>query len=242
MANNVVSPVEQFLRLDPRLTEEDALRLVCDDLLEAAEAEPPVPLEIVASLRGIAEIRVRHQPWSGMLAPKPASDNFVVTVRSADSRQRQRFTLGHEVAHTLFAGFSSETRFRCNGERSRLEQLCDIGATELLFPRRFFLEDLSRSGFDLDTVEELSKRYDGSIEATSLRTVDLWNQEPAMVLVLSERFKPSERGREAICAPRLRLDYGHCRGRWPHRLRHKSVADPPALARAFAGEVVPERR
>ena len=214
--------------------------LACEELLEVAEAAPPVSLSIIASLRGIVEIREQEQPWAGMLAPKPATDNFIVSVRSADSWERQRFTVGHEVVHTFFSGFSSETQFRCNGESSRLEKLCDLGATELLFPRRFFLEDLASAPFSLESVERLSTRYGGSIEATALRTVDLWQPEPTMLLALSERFKPIEQGREATCEPRLRLDYGHCRGRWPYRLRHKSVADDSALSRAFAGKDVRE--
>lgn len=225
------------LRIEaPGATDEEAVVLACERLLQAAEAEPPVPLERVASLRGIVDVRSAEQPWAGILAPKMPR-GFVVTVRASDGFERQRFTIGHEIGHTFFDGFHQERQFRCNGAKTRLEALCDLAATELLLPRAFFRADLAQTSFDLDSVEALADAYQASIEATALRTVDLC-RAPAALLVLTPRHKPAEAGREHLVEPKLRLDYCHRVGKWPYALQHKSVDAHSPLAAALQGEIV----
>ena len=227
--------LDELRRDEPALTEEDAVVRACERLLQEAEAEPPIPLERVASLRGIVDVRHAQQEWAGMLAPV-ASRGLVVTVRASDPFERQRFTVGHEIGHTFFPGFHQERQYRCNGAKTRLEALCDLAATELLLPRAFFRSDLG-SSFDLRAVEDLADNYLASIEATALRTVDLCAGR-AMLLVLTQRHKPAEAGREHLAEAKVRLDYAHASGDWPYALRHKSVSPASPLAAAFEGERV----
>lgn len=233
-----LSLFEQVRRMNPELSESSALIRLCEGLLTDAEAEPPIPIERVASLRGIAQVEERVQPWAGVLEPR--GQTFIVCVRANDCYERQRFTVGHEAAHTCFPGFVESRHYRCDGERTRLEERCDFVATELLLPRRFFVSDLADAGFGLDAVEHLAALYQASVEATVLRVAALW-PEPALVLAFSERHKPTEHGREHECEPKLRLDYAYRSGEWAGYFRkHKSVeADSPA-ARAHAGELVVE--
>lgn len=236
MAKFKPSLFDTLTAANPGLNERAVIRLACEQLLSDAEAEPPIPVERVASLRGIVDIEEADVPYAGMLSPR--GPNFVVTVRSSDGYERQRFTICHETGHTLFPGFA-ERQFRCNGQKTLLEQRCDIAAAELLLPHRFFEADLAAGGFHLSTTEALAKHYHASIEASALRVVDL-SKEPAMLLVFRERHKPSERGREHLCEPRLRLDYAHHHGDWPYMRRHKSVAPESAFGRAHSGELVAE--
>jgi IrrE N-terminal-like domain len=235
--NGRQSLYEQLRRERQELSERDAIVLLCERLLSEAEAEPPIPVERLASLRGIVEIEARDQPWAGTL--KPRGKNFVVSVRASDGYERQRFTVCHESSHTFFPGFADQPQFRCNGDRTRLEQQCDAAAIELLLPRRFFLGDLATASFDLDTVEELAGEYQASIEATALRVADLW-PEPSLLLVLRERHKPRERGHEEQCEPKLRVDYSFRSGEWPFFLQHKSAEPDSPVGRAFSGELVSE--
>jgi hypothetical protein len=237
LANKQLSLFEQIQRRRPELADEEAIIVACEQLLAQAEAEPPIPVERVASLRGIVKIEQRQQPWAGVLVP--SGGNFVVGVRASDGYERKRFSICHEASHTFFPGFSEAAQFRCNGERTLLEQRCDIGATELLLPRRFFLADLAGASFDLDAVEQLAKAYEASIESTTLRVASLWAGKAA-VLVLRQRHKPCERGREAECEPKLRLDYAFCSGQWPFIRRYKSVDEESPFARAYAGELIDE--
>ncbi len=240
MANQQLSLLEEAQALHPGLSDEAAVVRVCDEILLAADAEPPVKVEVIASLRGIARVESRDQPWAGMLAPSPSGSGLLVTVRASDGYERQRFTICHEAGHTLFPGFYEERQFRCNGSKTRLEQLCDCAACELLLPRRFFVPDLGQISFGWQSVEDLANRYEASIEATSNRLIDLWAGEPALFMVLRERHKPSEQGREDTAEPLLRLDYCHGSegAAWPYSLTHKSASEDSPLNAAFRGEDV----
>jgi Zn-dependent peptidase ImmA (M78 family) len=53
------------------------------------------------------------------------------------------------------------------------ELLCDIAASELLLPGSLVRPAARASGWCLETVLELSERFDASREATARRLVDL---------------------------------------------------------------------
>jgi hypothetical protein len=231
------SSFAEYRRSHPDVPEAIVIRRLCERLLAEAEAEPPVPVERVASLRGIAHVGARDQPWAGVLEPRETS--FVIWVRLGDGYERQRFTVCHETGHTFFTGFAETPQYRCNGRRSMLEERCDFVAAELLLPHRFFAADLNQADFDLEAVERLAHDYEASIESTALRFIDLWT-EPAALLVLHEAHKPTERGREATCEPKLRLSYAHAQGEWPYFRRFKSVESDTAFGRALDGELVSE--
>jgi hypothetical protein len=221
----------------PSLSERELVERICGRLLSEAEVEPPINVERLASLRGIVSIERREQPWAGVLEPRGA--NFVIGVRAADGYERQRFSICHEASHTFFPGFAERRQFRCNGDRTRLEQLCDFAATELLLPKRFFVARLAGARFDLDTVEDLANEYEASIEATTLRFADLW-PEPTLMGVFRHCHKPAELGRESECEQQLRLSYSVASGAWPYARRFKSVNEQTPAGRAFAGELVAE--
>jgi IrrE N-terminal-like domain len=237
MKNIQLSLFERLSRVEPALSDEDVVRRLCEDLLDSADVRPPINVKLLASLRGIVRVEERPQPWAGVLTPKQGQ--LVVGVRASDGFERQRFTVLHEVGHTLLPGFTESPQFRCDGPKNRDEELCDIAASELLLPRRFFVSDLGDAGPGLDGIESLARLYEASIEATALRAVDL-DADSAMLLVLRVAHKPSERGREDECEPKLRLSWAHGQGEWPFMRKDKSVDDGSPLMRAYEGEVVDE--
>jgi hypothetical protein len=206
-------------------------------LLDEAEAEPPVPVELVASLRGIVRVEPCLQPYAGMLAR--GDGGLVVSVRATDGHERRRFTVVHEAGHTFFPGYLEAARYRCKGQKDREEQLCDIAASELLLPRRFLVADMADAGFGMGGVETISAAYEASIESTALRVTDLWPVR-AMLLVFSVCHKPSDAGREASVEPKLRLSYAHAQGAWPFARRHKSIGEDSPIGRAMRGDIVHE--
>jgi hypothetical protein len=232
-----LSLFEEARNAAPDLSDEALMRVLCEQLLEEGEVEgPPTPVEMLASIRGITDIKEAEQPFAGVLAP--GEKGLAVRVRSADGRQRQRFTICHEAGHTLLPGFRQQRQYRCNGERTWLERMCDVAGAELLLPKRFFEPRMAAGDFDLTTVEELAWTFDASIEASARRAVKL-HTEPALLLVLSERHKPSEAGREQELPRKLRLDYSVRQGAWPFLLAHKS-ASAEGLARTLEGEILDE--
>lgn len=239
MKNRQLSIFEQEQHADPTLTDVEIVQALCDRLLEAAEERPPVDVELLASMRGVTRVEQHEQPFAGMIRADGAG--LVVHVRSADDWRRQRFTILHEAGHTFLPGFAEAPQFRCEPptRKTRTEALCDVAASELLLPRRYFEPDLANAAFGLDAVEQLGDAYEASVEATALRTADLW-PEPTMLLVFRMGHKPSERGRESECEPRLRLAYAHSSGEWPFMRRDKSVESSAPFSRAFEGEIVDE--
>lgn len=93
-------------------------------------------------------------------------------------RGRMRFSIAHEIAHTLFDDCSDEVRNRGVVENQlkpdswQLEVLCNIGAAELLMPLGSFSE-LAGEELSIRTANELRKRFDISMEACLLRLVKL---------------------------------------------------------------------
>jgi len=237
MENQQLSLFEQLSQAAPALSDEEIVWRLCEDLLDEAAVEPPVNVELLASMRGITRIEQRLQPWSGVLAP--ASSGLVVGVRAFDGVERQRFTVLHEAGHTLLPGFAEARHYRCSGPKSREEQLCDIAASELLLPRRHFVRDLQDAAPGLAGIEALAASYGASIEATALRAVDL-QRDATMRLVFRVAHKPSERGHEDEHEPKLRVSWSHGRGDWPYVRQHKSVSDESPFRRAHEGELVDE--
>jgi Zn-dependent peptidase ImmA (M78 family) len=94
--------------------------------------------------------------------------------------ERQRFTIFHEFAHMLFPDYCEflphhYTRDEIESlEHRQFENLCDIGATEMLFPHEEFSADLKKhSHIDLGAIEDLRKLYFASIDATTQRAIAL---------------------------------------------------------------------
>jgi len=72
-----------------------------------------------------------------------------------------------------------------------VEQLCDIGAAEILMPQEEFRDDVAKYGFSLTAVGPLRERYEASREAVIRRMVQL-DQGLSAAVFLEHRLKPSE--------------------------------------------------
>ncbi len=227
--NGSLSPFEQVQAANPGLTDEQVIRWICERLLDEAEAQPPVNVEILTSLCGIASVERRLSGPAGMLVCRDGS--WVASISAVDAVERQRFTILHEGGHTLQPGFlRGGTFYRCAGRRNREEQLCDLAAAEMLLPRRFFVAELAHVR-GLDDVQDLATGYAASVEATLRRVVDLSSQ-PRVMMVFQIAQKPNDLTEAQMPDPKLRLSYAHGNVRLPYAVRHKSVVEDSALARA----------
>lgn len=118
-----------------------------------------------------------------------------ITVNRAKPRRRQRYSVSHEIVHTLIPGYrealdtggplwrDEAQAATADAAEIELEHLCQVGAAELLLPYFAFSPDLLALGLSLGTVIALGERYDASTEATARRAVDL-SAEPAAVTFL----------------------------------------------------------
>jgi hypothetical protein len=235
-----LSLLEQQRLTRPGATDADHLIVWADDVVTELDLEPPIDPALVASYLGIPRVETVDLDVAGCLVRDDAA--LTIKVRRSDARPRRRFTICHECSHTFFPGFRREPQYRCDPghlvtpTNRPLEQLCDLGASELLLPRQHFAQDLADMAFGLQGVIELANRYEASLEATARRAVMLATR-PTMLVVLEEINKP----RDSIGAPpRLRVRWSCASGAFPFVRRYKSVAAHSPFGRALHGEIVNE--
>lgn len=114
---------------------------------------------------------------------------------------RVRYSVAHELAHTLFPDCLEHVRERqakqnMQSDDWQLEMLCNIGASEFLMPIGSF-PDLRDKELEIDELMRLRKQYDVSAEALLLRAVHLTN-EPCLAFCASRKTVTDSRGRYRI--------------------------------------------
>jgi hypothetical protein len=156
---------------------------VRDLLFRAAQSVPPVDLIKVANVQGIKTVRNGKLRSSlGVLRDGP--DGFTVTLSSRDPA-KARFTLAHEIAHTLL--LHNKHSSVVLGERKaklphqKLERLCDAIAAEILLPYDMFSEAVNEEPLSIATLLKLCGRFDASLQSTARRAGDLSSQ-PVQVI------------------------------------------------------------
>lgn len=187
---------------------------------------PPFNLKAMASARGLhwSDDDPRFSLDSEIA---PESDGRVVLrVNKSRPEARQRFSIGHEIGHTLFPEYHLSVRCRKAVERNwaddddLLETLCDVAASELMFPDPWFGERLQSLDLSSINIAQLATDYAASRDATVRRIVEM-HTSPLAAVFFSWKLKPTEqrlvsRNRRQIPlfgeplpipAPMLRVDY-----------------------------------
>jgi hypothetical protein len=210
-------------------------------LIDELDERPPISLDVVASYRDIASVRIEPLPYAGSLTPE--TSGLVMRLNSGDPRERQRFSGFHEVGHTFQPGYLQQTLFRCNPKTANRprrssdpEQLSDVAAAELLLPRKYFVSDLADADPGWNGVTDLATSYESSLHATALRAVNL-SRTPKILIILEPGVRKEDWGRHDA-VPRLRVRSTAVRGEFHFIPQNKSVLDGGVLQRALAGESV----
>lgn len=136
----------------------------------AGIAEPPMPQFIICNLPGL--VVDWRDDWPAEATTFHAADYWRIVIRASDIRQRQRFSLAHELKHVLddpaidrlFAHLSAPQR------QERGERLCNYFAACLLMPRPWIKHDW---GGGLQNIRSLARRYYVSPEAMRTRLSEL---------------------------------------------------------------------
>jgi hypothetical protein len=144
----------------------EAVRALVTSLRAGTDC-PPTDLEAIARRLDVTEIVGDDLPVSGELR-RADGGGFVIAYSTYSSRVRQRFTIAHELAHTLFER---------SGPRSprggvELERLCDLIAAEILLPSDIFREAAGATPSAADVLR-LAKLFETSVTATALRCCEL---------------------------------------------------------------------
>lgn len=226
----------------PGRSDVECIERVAAEIIDELAEEPPISLEVVASFRDIATVRVEPLPFAGSLTPEPSG--LVMRLNAHDNRRRRRFSGFHEVGHTFQRGYLQQTLFRCATRvpgppnSADPEDLADIAAAELLFPVRHFRRDLAALPFGWEGVTTLADTYDGSIYATALRTVRLASR-PTMLVILEPGLRKAEKGC-SDATPKLRVVRAHHNASFPFIPPNKAAHPEGRLDRALQGECIDE--
>ncbi len=114
---------------------------------------------------------------------------FKIEYNPNKPRARKRFSVAHELAHTLFpdCGEAIRKRKRTLGRSEdewQLELLCNIAAAEFLMPIGFG-SDLEKEHVSVENILRLQKQYDVSTEAISHRLANITG-EPCIIFVATQ--------------------------------------------------------
>lgn len=151
-----------------QIIERQATRL----LKLAAIFGPPVPVEeVIASLPRIEVKRFAGLPSSGRA--QWSVGRWILLVDSGEAKVRQRFSLGHELAHVIYHPLAATVLPDLPKQTadSRLEQSCEYFAACLLMPRVW----IKRAYFDegIQDVPSLARLFNVSWVAMRVRLEQL---------------------------------------------------------------------
>jgi Zn-dependent peptidase ImmA (M78 family) len=242
MTGPLLSDLEQARLESPGLPDADLVVQLARRAVADLGMEPPISHVLMASMRGVRRVEEADMPWAGCLVVEDGV--LVIRLRARDVHGRKRFSAFHEIVHTYLPGFAFVPQYRCDpafpdaqepSAQPDAEELCDLGAVELLLPPDPFRADMAGSRPTMELASRLATRYEASLEATARRVVTL-HRCPAMFVVMEVAPKPSA----PRAAPKLRVMSVHGKGDWPFVPRHKSVDANSPLARPLLGDAVSE--
>lgn len=117
-----------------------------------------------------------------------------IEYRKQSMVERQRFTIFHEFAHTLFPDFGTllphhhASGVPMTPEEKEFEYLCDVAAAEMLMPIENFQKDLqTHTAGDFSTVHTLRQLYQASVDATIHRLIDFEDRLPCAAVFLTDQ-------------------------------------------------------
>lgn len=186
-------------------------KIVAEILRQHPDIPVPIPIEELAEAVGITAIhRLQTASFEGGLVTQPERVDGVILVNGNGSRQRQRFTIGHELGHYLIVAHQPARagQFTCSKEdmairtadrddrAKRMEMEANRFSATMLMPLARFRPEMRNLGApDLDHVIALANRYDMSKEATALHYA-LHHDTPCAILfsrdgVIKRSYKPT---------------------------------------------------
>lgn len=105
------------------------------------------------------------------------NDKFVIEFDPTRPRPRIRYSICHEIIHTLFPDCGEQIRYRAThedmkGDDWQLEMLCNVGASELLMPLGS-LPEFDENNLSIEELMKLRKELEVSTEALFLRVAQV---------------------------------------------------------------------
>lgn len=195
-------PVEAVSRL---------AREVVADAIDRGWTGPPFDPLALARLRGLAVVP-SADVRDARIVPTGES-GLRIEFNPNRSRRRVRYSIAHEIAHSLFPDCAEVVRsrkandVRGEGDEWQLEALCNIAAAEVLMPLGV-ASGAKALEPALDEFLSVRDRFDLSTEATFIRLAQVANAPFAMFC--------ASRASGASAVPHFRIDYAVGSRSWPY--------------------------
>lgn len=157
-----------------------ARKLSQDILSKAGYRHPPVPIERIASVVGVADIREDPDLITEAVL-RNAGGRFVVYHLPGLSPGQRNFAVLHEVTHVLVARAAREHKPYLSGDELQAvrdsyheeERLCECVASELLMPLADFASHVGSAEVSWRLLSEVADAFEASLEATIHRCAEL---------------------------------------------------------------------
>jgi len=179
-------------------TASDAISLARNVVLSATDRGwkgPPFDPIQLASL-----LKIKVMPRADIPEARTiplAKGRFRIEYNPNRPQARTRFSIAHEIAHTLLPGASAQMQHRAPytdlpPAQRRLEVLCNIIAAEILMPLLSLGPDAARD-VSIDSLLQMQERFAVSLESIALRVVQLTGV-PCFMFAASPRTDDPSQG------------------------------------------------
>ena len=160
----------------------------------------PVPMqpyldEAGAVLRREQDLQPDEPGWSFS-----ANGKLYISVNASDQEERQRFTICHEIAHSVLGVPSEHSTPPWSAKRPPAERLCDSFAAKLLLPEALFQPLAEKSAVSLASVDALADRFLASTTATGSRYAEIVSAPCAFVISENGKIRYASRSKPLIDA------------------------------------------
>lgn len=183
--------------------------------MDAGWSGPPFDPLKLAEMRGL-QLSPRADIPDARTVPF-SQNRFIIEFNPNRPASRLRYSIAHEIAHTLFpdCGVRIRNRVRAHleqGDEWQLEALCNIAAAEILMPIGSMDKGETES-LDIDQITRLRRQFDVSTEAVLIRLAQL-SEESCAVFVASKRHDAPGSGKYSFdyLFPARRWGYFLARG------------------------------
>lgn len=187
----------------------DVMQMLKNVLL-GKDINPPIDIEAIARSLGA---KIEYEPilHDGSLEQR-APEKLLIRVKKNTSRNRQRYTIAHEVAHIILS-LAKQSEIRSLVEESLIqegiafdefdeERICNYVAAFLLVPSRVAKQLASWESFTIGRIEKASKIWQVSLEVLLRRVLAIMPSEGGFAW-----YKPvSKQNDQNIYS--LRLEWG----------------------------------
>ena len=146
-------------------------------IIQSHTCKKPVPLGAIARDLGISvKVSALERGRSGLIEYK--NDEYTIKINRHETRERQRYTLAHELAHFLLhrdiiessGGIVDNVLYR-SGQPEQIEFEANRLAADLIMPNSRIISDLSAVGVPVtdEVIERLAEEWQVSKAAMEIR-------------------------------------------------------------------------